>query len=194
MIGAIEQAIVDRIAAASAAGALGYSLRAVASYGGELDAVAGTVRDNPAVWAVYAGERAPEQLGPTAWRREATFTVFVTVQNRRNDGAQRLGDGARPGTYQLLADCFGLLAGQSLGLDMEGLRPGAVRSLQQDVERSVYAIEFTARFVSEMAADELSDFAHFHADWDVPPHGNVTPPLPAATPDAQDDVYLEIAT
>ena len=37
---------------------------------------------------------------------------------------------------------------------------------------------------------ELADFLVFHADWDVPPHGNVVPPLPAASPDAADHVVI----
>ncbi|WP_431282720.1 hypothetical protein ACQW02_25485 [Humitalea sp. 24SJ18S-53] len=42
--------------------------------------------------------------------------------------------------------------------------------------------------------DDLSaagDFRIFHANWDIPPHGNVQPPLPAdATADATDHVLI----
>jgi hypothetical protein len=29
-----------------------------------------------------------------------------------------------------------------------------------------------------------------HVDWDIPPHGNVVPPLPAAEADARDDIEV----
>jgi hypothetical protein len=35
-------------------------------------------------------------------------------------------------------------------------------------------------------ADDASDFNSLHVDWDVPPFGNVQPPLPADTNDAED--------
>lgn len=43
-------------------------------------------------------------------------------------------------------------------------------------------------------ADALGNFETFHANWDVPTHGNVEPPLPAdATADATDHVKMETA-
>jgi hypothetical protein len=42
-----------------------------------------------------------------------------------------------------------------------------------------------------LALPPLDDFKTFHADWDVPPHGNVTAPLPAGDPDAEDTIDLE---
>lgn len=194
MIGAIEQAIAERLRGASDAGSLGYALRTVASYGGELADVAVAVRSFPAVWVAFAGERRAEALGQGQFRHEGVFTLFVAVQSRRGDRAARLGVDGEPGSLQVLEDVRAILLDDDLGLDIEPLAPVQVRSIAQTAEASVYACDLATRWVSFAAAGhdgDIADFLHFHADWDVPPHGNVQPPLPADQADARDDVYLE---
>ena len=198
MIGAIEQAIVDRIEAASGAGTLGYTIRTVASYGNELDDnLKSVVRQFPAVWVVFMGERKPRQAAGGEWVHEPLFAVMVAARNRRNEEAARRGAAGKPGSYQMFEDVRALLTGQDLGLDIAPFAPGAVRSLVngavQGAAASIYAHEFHTRYVSNepAAASGLDDFAAFHVDWDIPPLGNVTGPLPAEEADAEDTIEVE---
>jgi len=193
MIGAIEQAIVDRISLADSTGVLGYRLKKVASYGNELDHEIRTVIKNfPAVWIVFKGEPKPENIGDGAWDHRPTFSVIVGVSNRRNEESSRRGAAGKVGSYQLLEDVRALIAGHSLGLDIEPLQPGVVRALTNITNASIYAQEFHTRYVSEATFDIVVDgFATFHSDWDIPPLGNVTAPLPAAENDAEDEIKPE---
>lgn len=197
MIGAIEQAMINRVNAAASSNALGYALTAQ-SYAGELDADGGgEVRNFPAVWITFAGER-PDAQGPgrSTWMR-AVFTAFCAQRNRRNDAASRHGAAGKVGAYQLLEDVRAVLLGQTLDLEISPLAPGAVRTIiagkLQGEQAVVYAVEFTTRYAlgSPPASDGLDDFKHVHLDYDVPPHGNVAPPLPAETPDTADDLILQ---
>lgn len=193
MIGAIEQAIVERIMGASTAGALGYPLATVASYGGELDDLAMAVRAFPAVWVAFAGERRAEVLGGGEFRHEGIFTLFIGTRSRRGDRAARHGVEGEPGSLQILEDVRAILLGDQLGLAIEPFAPVQVRSVSQTAQASIYACDLMTRWVSGSAAgfdDDAADFLRFHADYDIPPHGNVTAPLPAGEADAADDVYL----
>jgi len=56
------------------------------------------------------------------------------------------------------------------------------------------SLNLTTMHADDLVPDvaNLGDFKTFHADWDIPPFGNVLPPLPAdATADATDHVTLE---
>ena len=170
----------------------------MASYGNELDdGLKTVVRKFPAVWVVFAGEPEPKERPGGEWLHEPVFAVVVGARNRRNEEAARRGADGKPGSYQIVEDMRGLFVGQDLALEIEPIRPGAVRSIvNAAVERdnaSIYVVELRTRYVSNQpaAASGLDDFATFHADWDVPPLGNVTAPLPAEDPDAEDTVELE---
>jgi len=201
MIGAVENAILARIQAAQKAGALGYTIRSLASYAGEFDDdLATVVRQFPAVWVTFKGLGRAEEIGH-AWKVPATFTVFVAAQNRRNEKAGRHGAAGEVGSYQMVEDLRALLSGQRLGLVIAALQPGPVAALYNGKTRgalaSVYACDFTTGWLDEFAGDvadaDLDDFATFHADWDIPPHNDVAGPLPADAPDASDTVILETA-
>ncbi len=43
----------------------------------------------------------------------------------------------------------------------------------------------------EVGATATDDFKTLHTDYDIPPHGNVTAPLPAAETDAEDEIQPE---
>lgn len=193
MIGAIEQAMIDAVKAASDAGTLGYRLRQVESLGDELDGqLAAVVKNFPAVWFTFAGEPRPTQEPDGRWLHEPVFVAVVGVANRRNERSRRHGTDGDAGSYQILEDVRALLAGQQLGLAIRPIEPGAVRSLQQGKGASIYAHELhTAYWSAEGEPAVLGSFETFHADWDVPAHGNVTAPLPAAAPDASDILTLE---
>jgi phage gp37-like protein len=199
MIGAIEQAIIGRIQAASEGNVLGYRLRTVKSYGGELspDAINEAIRAFPAVWVVYGGDRPPVEIATDrVWRYQPRFAVYVGASNLRNEAAARQGAAAgEVGSYQILQDVRRLLVGYTLGLAITPLVPGEIRTVVQDRGISIYVLTLLCGFEDEallsLPRERLDDFVHLHLDWDVPPLGNVTPPLPAAEADARDDVFLE---
>ncbi|MFZ2469477.1 MAG: phage protein Gp37 [Parvibaculum sedimenti] len=182
MIGAIENAIIARLKAASDSNVLGYTLRTIESYGGQF---ADEERLNkliryPAAYVVFLGDR---PLGETGYSDQlgATFAVIVAAQNVRNEASTRHGDGGEVGTYQLIKDVRGLLKRQDFGLDIGGFALGPARSLfSGTVETrrvSVFAVEFSTTYSDvediDAVASGLDDFKTFHVNWDVPPIGNV---------------------
>ncbi|MDX9860887.1 MAG: DUF1834 family protein [Rhodospirillales bacterium] len=200
MIAAIENAMVARVLAASEADVLGYRLRAVAAYAGEFDNGLRTViKSFPAVWFTFRSLGRGVPGAGDSWTIPAIFTAFVATTNRRNQQARRHGAAGEVGSLQLVRDVRNLLLGQRLGLEIEPLAPGAVTGLVNGVvdgiAGSIYACDFHTSWLDLAAGDvadaDLDDFATFHADWDVPPIGNVAGPLPADNPDASDTVNLE---
>lgn len=199
MIGAIEQAIVDRIAAANgSAGALGYEIRKIASYGNELDDnIKSLVKQFPAALVTFAGEGKPRQRGGRVWIHEPVFAVVIGAKNRRNEEAARRGADGKPGSYQIAEDIRGLLAGQNLGLAIDTLTPGRIRPVlnraMQGASASIYAVELHTAYESEQAAPttNIGSFETFHVDYDLPPIGNVVAPPPAAENDAEDSQPLQ---
>lgn len=198
MIGTIEQAILDRVRAASDSGTLGYVLGQVTSYGGELDEDIATLMRGrfPAVWCVFSGKKDAESPRGKVWR--ASFAVLVAARGGRNEAERRHGADDRVGAYQLAEDVERLLDGQTLGLDLEEpIKARGVRTLFNGAAKgqrlAVYAIDLVAAYLAEPMAEAegLDDFRTFHADWDIPPRGSVAPPLPAADADARDTLTLE---
>jgi len=195
MIAAIEDGIVERIKAASTGGVLGYALKEVKTYGGELDedGLREVVKRYPAVWVVWAGSRFTEKARGLWWE-DATFAVIVATKSLRNEQARRHGAPGEVGSYQIVKDVKALLGGNALGLDIQPLQPTAGRSLFQGVKDkqplSLYAVDFLARFITEQPETAgLDDFATFHADWDLPPFAPKPEdplPLPPGQADAED--------
>jgi phage gp37-like protein len=196
MIGAIEQAIIARVKAASDGGVLGYQLASVESYAGQLDGEIVEVlrQSSPAVWVAFADERRIEKTarGPM-W--QARYTVACYARSGRNAAERRLGSADTVGAYQLVQDCKQLLDNQTLDLEITPIAVQAARALfngqVKGLPGAVYAIDLVTTYeaVPPVAADGLDDFTHFHADWDIPPIGNVQPPLPAEEADARDDIH-----
>ncbi|PIW30921.1 MAG: hypothetical protein COW30_00985 [Rhodospirillales bacterium CG15_BIG_FIL_POST_REV_8_21_14_020_66_15] len=211
MIGAMEQALVDRVKTAGDGGALGYAIRTVASYGNELDdPLAELVKGQfPAVWFVFRGRTRPRPAAGGAFEAQTTFAGLVATQNRRNERARRRGATGDVGSYQILEDVEALIAGQTLGLDFltRPIEPGTIDNVLNGkpagkLNVSIYAIEFILSHYVGVTPDAqgLDDFATLHVDWDIPPHGNVTTQdpagnggkhLPAENPDAEDATTLE---
>lgn len=210
MIGAVENALTGALAAASNAGRLGYAWRTLESYPEDFDAYLkekGQLRC-PAAWAVFlqlaeGADHADEQ----GWSGKASFALVVAAENVRNETATRHGGPdplAEPGVYQLAIDATRVLSRNSLdGLLPAGaglIEPVTVKSMRlvartPETRRhklALMAIEIECRlpFGPLPADSEPGDFTHLHLDWDVPAHGNVSAPLPAATPDAEDLIVL----
>ena len=156
MIAAVEAALVERLKLG-----LGRMVTRVELYGGELDdELANVVRTLPAVWITFAGMSKAESYSTTrrTWIVPASFAVMVGQRHlvgrtaARNDSPA--GD---PGASSLVQAVRRLLIGQDLGLTIDSLKPGAVRTLYNtrlDNAGSVaaYSVEFHTRW-SESALD-----------------------------------------
>ncbi len=196
MIDTIEQGMIDKIAAASSGvtPALGYRIKDVKSYGGELEGpVTEIAKRAPAVLVMFAGIREAVHLGGEQWRYTAGFAVIVLNQDRRNNKAARHGVGDDAGSYQMVTDMLRLLVGSDLGLEISQLAPGRVVALINSKTVSAYSIEVSTTFIIDyQAADaDLDAFAQLHVDWDVPTLGNVSTDLPAGNADAEDNIEPE---
>jgi phage gp37-like protein len=209
MIAAIELGILARLKAVSDSDALGYKYRTLETYPEDWDEY---LKDKdainaPAAWAVFAGARAIEGTSTSPIMR-LTFGVVFMAENMRNETATRHGGpvSGEPGSYQLAEDGFLILVGSDLGLpigafDFQSIRLVSRFPALNERKVSMVAIELTTDVQAsvETPGDELPPFELFHANWDIPPHGNVdgdseTPgiQIPADdTADATDDVHLE---
>lgn len=211
MIAAIENAILARLKAASDADLLGYKYRTLETYPADWDEYLKdkNVINAPAAWAVFAGMKMVD--GPTGapvWR--LSFGVVFMAENARSETATRQGgpDQAKePGSYKLVEDGLLLLVGSDLGMPIGDLKPVSVRTVSRfpalkERKVSMYALELETDVmlpIEDVGADELPPFELFHANWDIPPHGNVDgdPDEPGIqipadeTADATDDVHLE---
>lgn len=178
---AIENAIIERLKAASTAGLLGYAWRTVDSLPTDLDErLAEYIKALPAAWVIWNGWRKASDHGDGTSRIEHQLTVVVAAANLRNERAQRHGAGGDVGAYQLVADATALLMGQRFGLPIGPLVPGDCRPLYTAAEQgkrraALYAIGFTAAGeIAPMswpliATPEIGEFETFDVAWDLPP-------------------------
>lgn len=160
----IEDAIIARIKAASDSAALGYRLAGVASYGGEFDEEGffESVRKFPAVWVTVGGSK-PQRKSARVWTMAPVIAVMVGSRNVRGERFTRHGSVGEPGSYQLLQDVTDLLVGQTLGLPIEPLNPGADRTLfnvkMGNEARSVLAREFGTFFTYKIDSPDAGTAA-----------------------------------
>lgn len=177
---AIEDAILARLQAASDSNALGYRLAELASYGGEFDdeTFFTQVRKFPAVWVTIGGSKGkPISARKTLYT--ATIAVMVGTRNVRGERQTRHGTVAAPGSYQLLDDVRRLLAGQSFGLAISPLRPGADRTLFNtklgNQARSVLAAEFATEWTLSVDTGEadLDDLLRIGLHYMIKPGDDV---------------------
>lgn len=211
MIGAIENAMIARLKAASDAGALGYRYLTLETYPEDWDEYLKDVAvlRAPAAWVVFAGLR----LLDDSVTSQLTFGLVVMAENARNESATRHGGSGpggpiagEPGSYQLAEDAIMLLGGSDLGIAIGPLNFRSLRIVSrfpalQQRKVSMLAAEFTTDCIMapELVDGEWPPFELFHANWDIPPFGNVDadPDAPGAqipadaTADATDDVHLE---
>lgn len=200
MIGAVENAIIARIQAAQDSGALGYRLVKVTTYAGDLaEGIKSVARALPAVWVVFSGATAQRVIARTRVEVSATYSVIVAANSLRNEREGRHGSGAAPGAYQIVEDIVALLGGRSL--DIQALRPlqlVRIEALYNDRSEqtlaAIYGITFETGWQVDLGEDAgtLDDFRTFHANWDLPAHGEVGPALPDDThAQATDHITLE---
>lgn len=201
MIGDIENAMIARIKAAQDSGALGYTLAALTTYGGEISSgnLFNAVRNFPAIWVIFRDARLiSSRRGGTILRLGARFSVICAATSLRSELESRQAQGAKPGSYQLVMDTLSLLGGKNLGLDINRLAAEEIVPLVNERSdrqlASIYGITFSTAFDFDAGENPsaLDDFITFHANWDIPVHGNVGPDLPDdSEAEATDTVTLE---
>lgn len=151
----IEDAIIGRVQEAQTAGALGYRLAHIGSYGGEFDddAFWTQFRAFPAVWVTIGGETV-ERLGRRARRATVRGAVMVGARSARGERFARRGVQGEPGSYQILDDVRQLVTGFGLVAECEAFEPGRVTTLYNTrVGRdglSVLALEISTRYDFEV--------------------------------------------
>lgn len=197
MIGQIENKIIDLIKAASDSNQLGYKLRSVKTYGGEMnDGLNAVVKTLPAIWVIFKSKEQVSKLGAKI-KWETTFSILCAAKSLQNEHQSRHGSGEKVGSYQMIEDVTRLLVDENLGLEIDGLTPLRVFPVMNDKKdqdlASIYALEVKTRYSDTYTppSGALDDFEQMGVDWDIPPLGNVTQPLPSANADASDLITLE---
>jgi phage gp37-like protein len=199
IIAQVENAIIERLSAASRLGVLGYSLREVDTLPTDLDdRLPQYVQNFPAAWVAFGGWPEAIDMGQGDVQADgALFHVVVGASSLRNEKAQRHGGApGEVGSYQLVADVIGLLNGQSFGLPMSGLKPGRCTPLysgktQDSRKVSLFGLAFTARLDLTTPAAlggyarAIGDFSTFDVGWDV---------RSGAAPDFSDHINLPQGT
>ncbi len=201
MIGQIEQAMIDRLKQAETDGSLGYRLKKIGTYGGELtdSKLNEVILGLPAFWVIFNDQvKTGTRQGGAVVEWLARFTVFAAAKSLRNEMLARHGREGEVGSYQMVRDVVALISNQKLGLNIGPLVPQRVIPILNDRSdrdlASIYAVEFTTTYSENYGvdADGLDQFETFHANWDVPVIGNVETDLPADdTADATDTITLE---
>lgn len=165
MIAAIETAIVQRLSSASKHGLLGYTLKTVESYGGQLDDEETLRRlavQLPACFVVFLGEKGEGEHTNATYKFEARFGVIVVTRNARNEAATRHGaktaQGQETGSYQIKRDVRLLLTDQKLGLGQGRMVPEGIKSLFNGTvngkKMSVISLEFSMGYKEKYTADD----------------------------------------
>ena len=198
MISLIEDKIIEALEAAQGPTRVGYTLKTIKSYGGEFaDGLERATKDFPAVLVVYGGGPISE-AGGGKWKVTCRFMLVCAAGNLRNEAASRKGENNKPGSYQIALDAVKILSGQTFGLDIAELKPTNLRPLVNDKAGtqliSVYGVDIETAFWTDILPDNASidNFITFHANWDIPAHGNVETEIPSDdTADATDHVTLE---
>lgn len=172
MIAQIEDALINAVKGAQG---LGYSLRTVASYGGEFDSDLLTVVNAfPAVWVSFAGHGQPKRLGEKKWRVPVSFSVLAGARNVRGEVATRRGGAfGEVGSYQMLEDLQALFLGQDFGLAITPFTPGRVHSLfngkLREMLLSVYAQEWHTDYILTQPEPAAVDLLKIGMDYYLQP-------------------------
>lgn len=201
MIAATELALVQMLLDAGEAGVLGYEYRTHDTFPDQFEEYLRTHKNlrTPAAWATFLGlVEGVDDGDDTGFQARARFALVVAAQNLRNEEDSRHGDGAVPGSYQLMVDAIRVLSRSMLTPALDLMEPVRIRSARpvartEQMKRqnlSMIAIEVELVLPLGVFAEEPVDLRTLHVDWDIPAFGNVEPPLPADDPDAADTMEL----
>ncbi|QDH35850.1 phage protein Gp37 [Porphyrobacter sp. YT40] len=205
MIAATELALVDVLVDAGEAGVLGYRYHTRDTFPDQFEEY---LRANqklrvPACWATFLGlVEGVDEGDDLGFQARARFALVVAAMNLRNEEDSRHGDGAQPGSYQLMVDAIRLLSRSMLTPELGLIEPVRIRSARpiartEQMKRqnlSMMAIELELVVPLATFTDAPVDLRTLHVDWDIPAFGNVHDPdlgpLPADDPDAADTMQL----
>lgn len=201
MIAAAELAIVQVLLDAAEEGVLGYQYRTFGTFPDQFEEYLRAAKNLrvPGAWAVFLGiVEGVDDGDANGFNARARFALVVAGANLRNEQTTRHGDGAEPGSYQLMVDAIRLLSRSMLTPELDLMEPVRIRSarpiaLTEQMKKqglSMMAIELELVLPLSVFADDPVDLRTLHVDWDIPAFGNVEPPLPAADPDAADLIEL----
>lgn len=201
MIAATENALVQALLDAGDDGTLGYHYLTHDTFPDQFEEY---LRANaklrlPGIWATFLGlVEGLDDGDALGFQARARFAIIVAAGNLRNEQDSRHGDGATPGSYQLMVDAIRVLSRSTLTPELDLIEPVLIRSARpiartEQMKRqqlSMMAIEVELVLPLSTFSDEPVDLEVLHVDWDIPAFGNVAPPLPAADPDAADTIEL----
>jgi phage gp37-like protein len=202
MIGAVENAMLARIKAASDGGVIPYAYRALETWPKDFDEyLSSRTVSYPAAWASFGGVHKIERVAKGRWKAHAVFGMVVAAENKRNEQATRHGGtAAEPGSYQLASDVVRILGDQRLGLGIDPFMPTSVLPVEtSDIPKvkqvSIYAVSFdTALYFETEPSADMAPFKTLHTNWDPAPYGHVvrSEPLPQdANAIASDQIEIE---
>lgn len=208
MITQIEQAVLAFFQAASDEQRLPFKWGTLTTYPDNWDEQlkqATTIRA-PALWVGFTSWDAPKEEDHRQ-RVKCRFVIVVMSENQRGEEATRHGDPVspttKPGSYSLLETTAAMIAGQTLGIDVDAVRIGRSFQVRPPAALAQRKVSFQAFEVStsfalvDVAAAITGDapYETAHANWDIPLLGSVgTGGLPDdAFADATDNIQLEQA-
>ncbi len=216
MIGAVENAVLAKLAAAGGPQGFVYDFATLEASPDDWDALFAEVSRGvraPAAWiGFYGWDRTVREDGGLIRCEGSRFVLIVLARSLRNGADVRQAGAAalNPGSYQLLQDVTACLVGfEADNLSMNPLRAGKSWQINRtkalrDNKLSAFAVELVTDLWIEPRSDSADPFTHFHADWDVPPlgagrDGTAIGGTPWAGPDpdnadAADDITLPGAT
>ncbi|WP_338664995.1 phage protein Gp37 [Pararoseomonas sp. SCSIO 73927] len=195
MIAELEDAIIDRLKARFRGTLQAIEHRPAKMTAEELARVLTTA---PGAFVSFLGWRRRERPEGTA---TLTFGVYLVASNPASEVARRRGDARTIGAYSMIDVATRALegfapdaaAGAAEVTRCENLGGKAIDS----AGFSVYglAVEIPGELpTSDLPEDneeaQVGEFRVFRTDWDVPPHGDVGPDLPAERADAADHITV----
>jgi phage gp37-like protein len=173
IIAQVEDAMIEAITTARG---LPYQLKSVEHYGGQLDdETFDWVRALPAAWVTFGGAQRPVSLatGRNAWKVPATFVLMIGQRNVAGEDKARHGSRVAVGTYQIIHDLRALFIRNDLGLPIDFMAPGAIRTLfNTTVKRaamSVFALEFHTAWIERPADERTLGLLKMGLNYHTPP-------------------------
>ncbi|ORM59601.1 hypothetical protein PRCB_03070 [Pantoea rodasii] len=156
----VEQAIVTRLSEGLNTGK-GGMVRAVTTYGGQLEDIGEILGALPGIWVTFKGVTGCRRVNTMRrrWRVTADFAVFVASRSVRSETAQRVGGPVPDETgCNLIAESVRrLLTGQDLGLPITDLRPGRVTNLFRKAYNKSAVSVYVCEFATEWYEDALDN-------------------------------------
>ena len=175
IVAQIEDAMIALIKAQN----FGYSLKTVASYGGELsgdaDAIARVLVGFPAVWVTFKGEGKPisHDTQRHRWLVPATFSIYAGARNVRGERFARVGAIGEVGAYQIADDLRQLFLGKDLGLAIDYMNPGPRKTLfNANIKGNalaVQSVDFTTKYYLAVTPEAEVDWLHTGIDYFLKP-------------------------